>query len=132
MIRRSLALLALPTLLVAQSRFEGVVTMQFQSPQGPMEVNYMVKGDQMRMDVPMMAPAYILRDGTKNTSAMVLPGQRMVMEMPSMPAGAEARAGNAGPAPDVKMTGKKETIAGFECEHITVTPQNGAAYDVCA
>jgi len=34
------------------------------------------------------------------------------------------------PAPTITRTGKKETIAGYECEHITITEGNSTS-DVC-
>jgi hypothetical protein len=70
---------------------------------------------------------YILHDGAKGSNLMVMPAQRMYMEMSSMAAEQQAQR----KAPDIKMTGKKETVAGYECEHVLLTSDN-ETWDVCA
>jgi hypothetical protein len=132
----SLCLLVLPAVAAAQSKFEGVVTVSMMSARGNNDVSYSIKGDQLRMDMagPGGQTIYMLRDASKNVNAMVMPEQRMYMDMSAMqgmiPPGA-AGTPQTGKAPDITMTGRKETIAGYECEHMIVASDDGEKYDVC-
>jgi hypothetical protein len=58
---------------------------------------------------------------------MVMPARRMYMEL-GAPSPAEAAADAK--ASDVKMTGRKETVAGIECEHVLIT-SDGTQFDAC-
>jgi hypothetical protein len=119
----------LPATLAAQSKFEGTITMTLSSPQGPMDVTFMFKGDRTRADMGMMgASMYMLHDASM--TVMVLPSQRMYMEAPQMQMD-QMKADVDTKAADFKMTGKKEKIAGYECEHGIVTASNGVQTDVC-
>ena len=126
------ALLCAPAALFAQ-KFEGAITIAMTSQQGRMEMTYLVKGDQARVDMPARGgmSGYMIHDGGKKTNLMVMPEQRMYMDMAAM----QGMPGMAPPAPskapDIKATGRKETIAGYECEHIIVTGDDGQ-FDVCA
>jgi len=60
---------------------------------------------------------------------VVMPMQRMYMEQSMDTLMARAGVGDKGPA--VKWTGKKETIAGYQCEHATVTGPDGKSADAC-
>jgi hypothetical protein len=97
--------------------------------QGGADVTYSVKGDQFRMDLSGRSgmSMYMLYDAAKASTLMVMPTQRMYMDMGQ--AGAEQQSERK--MPDIKMTGKKETIAGYECEHMLITSDN-EQWDVCA
>lgn len=126
------SLACLPAALLGQARFEGAITARMQAGQGGTDVTYLIRGDQVRMDVSGRSGAtFILHDAAKNTTFMVLPAQRMYMDMSSVSADdavtrAEQKAGSA----NVQMTGKKETVAGVECEHVLITGDDGQ-YDAC-
>jgi hypothetical protein len=128
-LRRAFAIACVPAALSAQAKFEGSITARMSAAAGNADVTYFVKGDQFRMDIagPRGGGMYILRDQSKNTTYMVMPQQRMYMDMPA-PSLAETtpEAKN----PNIKMTGRKETVAGIECEHVEIT-SDGSQYDAC-
>jgi uncharacterized protein DUF4412 len=128
LLRRACAIACVPAALSAQAKFEGTITAKMSAPAGAAEVTYLIKGDQFRMDVNGRGGGmYILRDQSKNATYMVMPAQRMYMETPPpSPSEVAAEAKN----PDIKMTGKKETVAGVECEHVLIT-SDGIQYDAC-
>lgn len=128
---RAFAIACVPMALSAQAKFEGAITARLSGATGGADVTYLVKGDQFRMDMTGRGQTmYILRDPAKNAALMVMPAQRMYMEM-ALPT-ANEMAGGRGEvkAPDIKMTGRKETVAGIECEHVLITSDDGQ-YDAC-
>lgn len=129
--RRAFAVASLvcaPAPLLAQARFEGVITARMMSMQNGADVIYSLKGDQFRMDMSGRGMAmYTLHDASKSSTLMVMPAQRMYMEMSQMAADAPGEH----KMPDMKWTGKTETVAGHECEHLLITGDDGQ-YDVCA
>ena len=73
----------------------------------------------------------MLYDGSTKSTAMVMPAQKMYVDASAM----AGMTGQAAAAADhktfeFKMTGRKETIAGYECEHMIVTGDDGQ-YDIC-
>jgi Domain of unknown function (DUF4412) len=128
----STALLFMPVVVHAQSKFEGSITMALGAPQGRTEVTYLVRGDRLRVDMPGgggMA-GYVVRDAGKNVTTMVMPSQRAYMDLSALQAMMPDAATQAAKTPDIKPTGKKETVAGVECEHVIVAANDGQ-YDVC-
>ena len=114
---------------IAQSKFEGVITARLA---GTTDVTYSLKGDQFRMDMSGRGMAiYMLHDGSAKSTFMVMPTQKMYMD-PTAMAGMTGQAAAAADKKtfDFKMTGRKETIAGYECEHMLVTGDDGQ-YDIC-
>lgn len=130
----ALAVVCLPASLAAQSKFEGVISVRLAGAQGAAEGTYSVKGDQVRMDLQNngLMIAYTLMGGAGSPVSVVMPGQRVYMEMPqaAITGGARGKAVEQQVA-DVKMTGKMETIAGYQCEHMLVTSDKGSAFDLC-
>lgn len=117
-----------PAALFAQ--FEGTITLAMNSGQGSQQMTYQVRGNMLRLDFTGRGMAgYILRDNEKNSTKMVMPAQKMYMDMAAMQGMVAQEAAKSGPT-DFKLTGKKETIAGHECEHGIVTSDDGQ-YDVC-
>jgi len=128
----SVAVLLVPVVAHAQSKFEGSITMALTARQGTTEITYLVRGDQLRLDMPATGgmTGYIVRDAGKNMTTMVMPSQRMYMDLGALQAMVPEAATRTTKSPDIKPTGKKETIAGVECEHVIVTADDGQ-YDVC-
>jgi hypothetical protein len=126
------ALVCLPVVAQAQSKFEGSITMALTAPQGTTELTYLIHGDQLRLDIPggRGMTGYVVHDGGKNTTMMVMPSQHMYMDLSAMQAMMPGASAQTAKTPDIKPTGKKETIAGVECEHVIVTAPDGQ-YDVC-
>jgi Domain of unknown function (DUF4412) len=126
---RAIAIACVPMALSAQARFEGAITARVSGATGGADVTYLVKGDQFRMDMTGRGQSmYILRDPAKNATLMVMPAQRMYMETPLSGDAAGNRA--EGKPADIKMTGRKETVAGVECEHVLITSDD-SQYDAC-
>src|SRR5262245_52939793 len=109
----TVALVCLPVVAQAQSKFEGSIMMALRAPGGTTEINYLIRGGQIRFDMPGgggMA-GYVVRDAGKNTTMVVMPSQRMYMDVSAMQAMMPSAAAQAAKTPDIKVTGKKETIA---------------------
>lgn len=125
------AIAAVPSLAAAQGTFEGVITFQVNAGQtGPSTMQYSVKGNHVRMDVSAEGMSmFTLYDGAAKTVNMVIPMQQMYMER-TMDTQALADSA-AARKHDITWTGRKETVAGHECEHATVTDDAGATSDVC-
>ena len=128
----SIALLLVPVVAHAQSKFEGSITMALMAADGTTEISYLIRGDQMRFNMPRGGgmDGYVVRDARKNTTMVVMPSQRMYMDLSALQAMMPGASEQAAKTPDIKITGKKETIAGFECEHVIVAAPDGQ-YDVC-
>lgn len=132
MIRPALLLTIAAATLAAQSPFEGAISMSLTGDDGKTsELAYMVKGGKIRFDVAGRGgeKMAIIVDPAEKKSLMVMFSQKMYMEQ-EFGAGAEAAAEKAKPA-KVERTGKTETIAGYKCEHVTVTESDGSTSDVC-
>ncbi|HEY4130855.1 MAG TPA: DUF4412 domain-containing protein, partial [Gemmatimonadaceae bacterium] len=115
----------------AQAQFEGTITMHMNSQRGTGEdMVWSIKNNRARMDINSgRAVMYMLRQGDKAT--IVMPQQKMYVEQ-SIPATlAQATKNGSVKTGDVEVTGKKETIAGYECEHVITTDEQGGKYDVC-
>jgi hypothetical protein len=129
------ALLAAATLTTpsgAQTPFEGAITMRvngtMRDGQPIPDVQYLVRAGRVRLSAsgPMGAMGVIAIPGEQKIF-MVMDAQRAYMEMPMQ---MNERANAASQNAKVTRTGKKETIAGQECEHVLV--ENGAEnVDIC-
>jgi len=127
-IRSTLCLLAVVILspfAMAGAQFEGTITMRLSSTSGGGDMEYSIKGDKLRIDIGAAGMGmYILADNGKAT--MVMPAQKVYLE-PTIPSdvGGKTKAKVA-----MKATGRTETIAGYKCEHFTMTGDDGQ-YDAC-
>ena len=111
----------------AAAQFEGTITMRISSTRGGGDMQYSIKGDRLRIDLNAATGGmYIITDS--GVAKMVMPAQHMYLE-PPMPKVNDAAAGKAKKA-SIKATGKKETIAGYQCEHYLITAEDGQ-YDAC-
>jgi hypothetical protein len=116
---------------VAQAQFEGTVTMHMNTSRGGQDMLWSLKNNRGRMDMSAAGGVmYVIRQGDKTT--IVMPSQKMYMEqtIPITPDAARGGKGT-GKTPDVEFTGKKETVAGYECEHVIVTAEDGSKFDSC-
>jgi hypothetical protein len=131
------ALALLPALLLAQS-FEGVITVRMagRGGQPATEMEYLNRNGNVRVNLSSPAgPVAILRIAAEAKTYMVIESQKTYMDVPMADVTASIAA-NAGKPSDAKVTktGRKETIAGYECEHIVIetTGANGPqTTDVC-
>lgn len=123
------ALATLPAAAAAQGPFEGVVTFQMtMGQQGNQSMQYSIKNGKARWDIstPGGEMFMLLKDGGK-TMDMVMPTRQMYMERANGDMAAKADSAQT----KLTWTGKKETIAGYECEHATLTDQDGSPTDIC-
>lgn len=132
MIRRTASALVLSaTVLAAQSPFEGSIVMKMGGDgDKPREVSYFVKAGKIRME---MAGARgetmaMIMNPSEKELLILMPAQKMYM-VQAMGAAADAAAKSK--PPTMTRTGKTETIAGYKCEYVTVTTEDGASSDVC-
>ena len=125
-----IALAALPLAVRAQGAFEGVVTFQMQAGRGGMQtMQYAIKNGKVRMDIDAGAmQMFTLMNPAAKTVDMVIPMRQVYMEQTM---GDDMMADSAAMKTKINWTGKKETIAGCECEDATVTNDAGETVDVC-
>jgi hypothetical protein len=124
-------LVTAPVGAMAQGSFEGVITLQVtRGMNGPQTVTYSMKGDKARMDISAGGmDMFTIINSTAKTAAMVIPMRQMYMEQSIEQSRrlADSSIANA----KIDWTGKKETIAGYECEHANVTDDQGKTDDLC-
>jgi hypothetical protein len=120
-----------PRMLGAQASFEGVITMHMSAQGMDQDIAYASKGDNVRMDMSMGGgmQVFMIFNASKKMMDVILPAQMMYMERSMDNVAVPGTAG--GKPPEVTWTGKKETIAGYECEHVTVTDASGTQSDAC-
>jgi hypothetical protein len=109
----------------AQTAFEGVVKYRLTAEGSTMDVTYMTKGDRVRSEMQMQGMTVaMLMDASASTMTTVMPSERMYMTM-DLSRMRERGQQQDDSAATFTATGRKETIAGHECEHyLTGTDQN--------
>ena len=125
---------AAPRVVVAQTQFQGSVSIRVMQDNGaPQVITYSVRNGVARYDVngPGGEATSMIMDQGAGRMVILMPSQHVYMEQPMdlMPA---APKGAAPPShASVKPTGRKETIAGYECEHVIVKDDSSKPVDVC-
>lgn len=137
-----------PVTLAAQTRpFEGAITIRMNpaasaasagapgaAPMPPQTFEYLVRGGRLRMNLtggPGGGMSVIASPQEKKLY-MLVPSQGAYMEMPlAAAAGSSEAAMTAAKGTKVERTGRMETVAGYRCEHLLVTPARGPATDLC-
>lgn len=125
----------IPSSRVAAQAFEGVITVRMggASRDGtPLpDLEYMARGGKMRLNVKSpMGTLAIIAVPTEKKLYTLLEAQAMYMEQPLTTDLGKGAATPNTPAPVITRTGKKETIAGYECEHVLIAAGQGST-DVC-
>lgn len=134
------------------SDFEGEITMNAKRAQqgsGPTQLVFGIKKPKYRIDAtgtvqtdnPMLAggAALILDPPAKKgyalvpaqKKAIVLDFEKLKAAKGSIPGSGTATSRPSGPPPTVEKTGKKDTVAGYQCEIWNVT-SNGQRSEICA
>jgi hypothetical protein len=132
MIRNAAALLlmCIAAPLAAQS-FEGTVTMNMVSDDGTAHpMSYMIKGGKMRFDVGGGQISVVI-DPVAQRMMVIMNAQKMYMERDFSDAAAAVQQQAEGRKQAIVRTGKMETIAGYKCEHVIVTDDDGSSVDSC-
>jgi hypothetical protein len=125
----ALALMCFAPPLAAQS-FEGTVTMNVVTDNGTHSISYMIRGGKMRFDVGG-GQMNVIVDPVAQRMMVIMNAQKMYMERDfgNTVAAVQQQVGEKHPS--IVRTGKRETIAGYKCEHVTVTDDDGASVDAC-
>jgi hypothetical protein len=111
----------------AAAQFEGTITLRISATRGGGDMRYSIKGDRLRIDLNASTGGmYIIADN--GATKMVMPAQRIYLE-PPLPKVSDQAAAKAKKT-SAKATGRKETIAGYQCEHYLITGDDGQ-YDAC-
>jgi hypothetical protein len=130
--------ITLPTLAACKKKatfggdFEGEVTLHTTRAGGaPQEMVVKAKGDRLRFDTPgpdgkMTSAIY---DPAKNKLTLVMDAQKAYMDMDF--ASPSAKPNTDPKTSAVEKTGKKETIAGYECEDWVAKDPSGKRSEVC-
>ncbi len=119
-----------PNTAIAQNTFEGVVTFNVtEHGDSVIPVRYSIKGSKVRMDLTANGmPVIMLYDRNARTVSMVIPAQQMYMEQTMNEA--SVHMDSLAAVSKIKWTGKKESIAGHECEYAAISDAEGTT-DVC-
>lgn len=133
-------------LALAQGSFEGVVAYKIMGKGGAAEMTQMYKGTKSRTEIDSGGQSTaMIMDSVAGTMTILMPPQKsyMVMDMKKMgqglggmlgrgrkDTGSSSGAGAANALASIKATGRKETIAGHECEYY-VMGEKGEA-EVCS
>jgi Domain of unknown function (DUF4412) len=119
--------------LSAQS-FEGRISFKVADQHGAsQEMVYQVRDNKVRFEMPGaggLSGAMIL-DPANQKMIMMMPSQKMYMERAFVAPAAASGSAKAAANAKVTATGKKETVAGYQCEHFLVTDSDGASIDAC-
>ena len=129
------ALLVTPPVTAgAQQTFEGVVEYDMMTDNHTIHTIYYQKGSHVRMEMNMGGQASaMIMDGTTGTMTTLVPSQKMYMTMNFRAMAGEMRQHrDSVHLPKITATGRHETIAGHDCEHVLMTDdQEHATVDAC-
>jgi hypothetical protein len=127
---RTIALmLALAASPVAAQSFEGAVTMTLTGDNGSRATTFLLKGGRIRFEpTPQIS---VVMDPVAQRLMLIMNAQRMYTEMDFAGTIANVQQQAVGKNPAVVRTGKMETIAGYKCEHVTISDDDGQSVDAC-
>jgi hypothetical protein len=138
-----MAVLALPLAASAQQPFEGSVTYKVQALGQALTMTHHVKGADVRMDMETMGQSVsVITDMNASRQIMVMHGLRQYMDAAAMQQrmGGMGGVGTGGAGADtdvavadlnITATGRKDRIAGHDCEYYSFT-SSGTQVEVCA
>lgn len=125
-----------PAAGAAQDGFEGVVAYEMTAQGMTLEVTHYVRGGRVRQEMAgPMGPMAMIIDLGEQTMTVLVPQQSAYMTLDmraalEAEARAEAEADTAPPDVEITATGRKETIAGIECEHFALRTGESEV-DIC-
>jgi hypothetical protein len=125
---RSALMVALTATTVAAQGFEGAITINMTNENsGQAQVmTYVVKGGKIRIDVPGGTGGAVIIDPAAKKMQMLMTAQKIYVDVDMNTIGGQATSA----PPKITHTGKMDTVAGYKCEHVTVTAEDGDT-DVC-
>jgi len=133
MTRKTAALALLPLLCIAPplaaQGFEGTVTMNVTSDNGNAHaMTFMLKGGKMRFE-PGGGQVSVIIDPAAQRMLVIVNAQKMYMESSFADAAGAIQQKVADPL--IVKTGKFETVAGYKCEDVTATDDDGKSVTIC-
>jgi hypothetical protein len=130
--RAELLLVVLAAPLGAQKSFEGAVSLNVTGENGKsVAMNYLLKDGKMRIDQGTEGRQMgIIMDGPAKKMLIIMTAQRMYLEREMLTPAELKTSGEGMKRPAVTKTGRSEIIAGYTCEHITITGNDGTT-DAC-
>jgi hypothetical protein len=118
-----------------QSDFEGKIQVKLKGEDTNGNMNYMIKGEKIRLDFDMeesdQQMSMIIDPHSKKT-LMIMPSQKMYMEYPYEGLSEETKEKMDESIGRVKMTGETKVINGHKCEKIIFTDEDGNSGEVWA
>jgi len=135
MTHKTPALALLPLLCIAPplaaQGFEGTVTMNITSDNGNAHaMTFMLKGGKMRFD-PGGGQVSVIIDPNAQRMLVIVNAQHMYMESSFADAAGALQQKVAVTDPTIVKTGKFETVAGYKCEDVTATDDDGKSVTIC-
>ena len=110
----------------SQSQFEGKIVFEVSDQEtSPQQINYLVKGDWFRIEVPQAATGSgaMIYNQKNKTMTMIMPQQKMYMEMP-LDMSEKVQKEDVGPG-YFKKTGESKNINGYDCDKFIFKDEEG-------
>ena len=132
MIHKTAALfLTLAALPLAAQSFEGTITMTIVSDNGAAHpMSFMLRGGKIRFDVGG-GQMTVVTEPAAQRMMVIVNAQKMYTESSFAGAVASIQQQAGGKNPAIVRTGKMDVVAGYKCEHVTVTDDDGGLVDSC-
>lgn len=130
--RTALLLFVLAAPLGAQKTFEGAVSLNVTGENGKtVAMNYLLKDGKMRLEQGADGRQMgIIMDGPGKKMLIIMTAQRMYIEREMLTPAEMKATGEGMKRPAITKTGRTEIIAGYKCEHLTITGDDGTT-DAC-
>ncbi|HEY0945922.1 MAG TPA: DUF4412 domain-containing protein [Opitutaceae bacterium] len=122
-------------LLAASAAFEGKIKMQMKSDEHTQLIDYSVKPNLMRMDMPLDkgTTATSIMDFQKKEMIMLMPGEKMYMVMPIPDAADETgKKKRTGREATFENTGETEKVLGYLCTKFISKDEDNNTYEIWA
>ena len=105
----------------AQEQFEGKITMRISSDKTsndkPTDMDYFIKGSKFRVEMKSdQGKSVILHDQKDKKTYIVMPDQKMYMELDANSYIGQSDSKSEKQAPEIKRTGEFKEINGYKCE----------------
>jgi hypothetical protein len=113
----------------AQEQFEGKITMRVSSEKTssdkPMDMDYFIKGSKFRVEMKSdHGNSVILHDQKDQKTYMVMPDQKMYMELDANSYISKSNSKSEEQTPDIQKTGEFKELNGYKCEKWIIKEEN--------
>ena len=113
--------------------FQGAIGLRVRDDDGTQhEMQYLTKDGKLRFELSDQrgGSAVMIIDPATHQMLMLMPAEKMYMERP-LTGGTPSKSISSASTAKPVFTGKKEMIAGYECEHVLFTDDDGSKMDAC-